>query len=115
MFLFIKAQMTCNSSLRVLISIIDFSESTLTSSDYLAYGIDLKDLFRNYTNADINYKGSAYIKRVKGFPYSVSGSIEGQRSPEQKKFSCESNLNVLVLNVGMLNISMIIDNEKIYL
>lgn len=84
-------------------SIIDFSESTLTSSDYLAYGIDLKDLFRNYTNSDISYRGSAYLKKVDGFPYSISGSIEGQRSPEQRKFSCESNLNVLVLNVGALN------------
>ncbi|WP_294241054.1 hypothetical protein [Pseudobutyrivibrio sp.] len=102
-FLFIKAQMDFNPSIRVLLSIVDFSESTLTSSDYLAYGIDLKDLFRNYTNSDINYRGSAYIKKIKGFPYSISGSIEGQRSPEQKKFSCESNLNVLVLNVGMLN------------
>ncbi|WP_044933671.1 hypothetical protein [Pseudobutyrivibrio sp. LB2011] len=100
----IKAELDFNPKVRVLASVINFSESTLNSPDYLAYNIDLKDLFRNYTNSDIRYSGNAYIKKVKGFPYSISGSIKGERSYEQKKFSCNSNLNVLVLNVGELDI-----------
>lgn len=111
--LFIKAELDCNPSIRVLASVIDFSESTLTSQDYLAYGIDLKNLFRNYANADISYSGTAYIKKVKGFPYSVSGSIEGERSIVQKKFSCNSDLTVLVLDVGALNVYA--EDDTIYL
>ncbi len=101
---FIKLELSYNPSLRILSSVINFSESTLKDPNYLAYNIDLKDLFRNYANADIEYSGSAYIKRVKGFPYSINGQINGQRSADQKKFSCESNLNVLVLDVGEFNI-----------
>lgn len=111
--IFIKAELDFNPSVRVLASVINFSESTLKSSDYLAYNIDLKDLFRNYTNADISYTGSAYIKKVKGFPYSISGSIKGERSPEQKKFSCKADLDVLVLNVGKMDVYA--EDDTIYL
>ena len=100
----IKVQLVFNPSVRVLASVINFSESTLKSPDYLAYNIDLRDLFINYTNADIKYSGSTYIKKVKGFPYSISGSIKGERSAEQKKFSCKADLDVLVLNVGKMNL-----------
>ena len=102
--IFIKAELDFNPSVRVLASVINFSESTLKSDDYLAYNIDLKDLFRNYTNADVRYSGSAYIKQLKSFPYSISGSIKGERSPEQKKFSCKADLDVLVLNVGKMDL-----------
>ncbi|MCR5580633.1 MAG: hypothetical protein K6F66_03500 [Pseudobutyrivibrio sp.] len=111
--IFIKAELDYNPSVRVLASVINFSESTLNSPDYLAYNIDLKDLFINYANADISYSGSAYIKKVKDFPYSISGSIKGQRSVDQQKFSCKSNLNVLVLNVGELDIYA--QDDTIYL
>ncbi|MBP3727836.1 MAG: hypothetical protein J6H22_02765 [Pseudobutyrivibrio sp.] len=111
--IFIKAELDFNPSVRVLASVINFSESTLKSSDYLAYNIDLKDLFRNYTNADISYTGSAYIKKVKGFPYSISGSIKGERSSEQKKFSCKADLDVLVLNVGKMDVYA--EDDTIYL
>ncbi|WP_028243024.1 hypothetical protein [Pseudobutyrivibrio ruminis] len=111
--IFIKAELDYNPSVRVLASVINFSESTLKSDDYLAYNIDLKDLFRNYTNADIRYSGSAYIKKLKGFPYSISGSIKGERSPEQKKFSCKSDLDVLVLNVGKMDLYA--EDSNIYL
>ncbi|SDH24756.1 hypothetical protein SAMN05421493_10112 [Pseudobutyrivibrio sp. 49] len=99
----IKAELMLNPSMRILASVVHFSETTLKSPDYLAYNIDLKDLFINYTNADIDYSGNAYIKKLQGFPYSISGSIEGQRSASQKKFSCKSNLDVLVLNVGEMD------------
>lgn len=102
--IFIKVELSYNPTIRVLASIIDFSESTLNSPDYLAYNIDLKDLFRNYTNSDISYTGDAYIKKIQGFPYSISGSVKGQRSASQRKFSCKSDLNVLVLNVGQMEV-----------
>ncbi len=111
--IFIKAELDYNPSIRVLASVINFSESTLNSPDYLAYNIDLKDLFINYTNSDIKYSGSAYLKKVKGFPYSISGNIKGERSLEQQKFSCKSNLNVLVLDVGEMDIYA--DKDTIYL
>ncbi len=104
LIIFITAELTYNPSIRILASVINFSESTLKSPDYLAYGIDLKDLFRNYANADVEYSGSAYIKKLSGFPYSISGTINGQRSASQKQFSCKSNVDVLVLSVGQLEI-----------
>lgn len=98
-----KAELTFNPSARLLASIINFSESTLNNPDYLAYNIDLKDLFINYTNADIEYSGNAYIKKLEGFPYSINGTIKGQRSTNQKKFSCKSDLDVLVMDVGSVD------------
>ena len=109
----IKAELDYNPTVRILASVINFSESTLKNTDYLAYNIDLKDLFRNYTNADIRYSGSAYIKKLKGFPYSISGTIKGERSSSQKKFSCKSDLDVLVLDVGELDVYA--DDDTIYL
>lgn len=109
----IKAELMLNPSMRILASVVHFSETTLNSPDYLAYNIDLKDLFLNYTNADIEYSGNAYIKKLQGFPYSISGGIEGQRSASQKQFSCKSNLDVLVLNVGEMDIYA--QDETIYL
>ena len=111
--IFIKAERDYNPSVKILASVVNFSETTLSSPDYLAYNIDLKDLFRNYTNADIEYSGNAYIKKLKGFPYSISGSIEGQRSSVQKKFSCKSNLDVLVLSVGEMEVYA--QDETVYL
>lgn len=111
--IFIKAELDYNPSVRILASVINFSESTLNSPDYLAYNIDLKDLFRNYTNADVSYSGSAYIKKLQGFPYSISGQIEGERSSKQKKLSCKSDLNVLVLDVGQLEVYA--DDQTVYL
>lgn len=102
--IFIKAELCYNPSVRILASVINFSESTLKSPNYLAYNIDLKDLFTNYTNSDVSYSGSAYIKKLQGFPYSISGHIKGERSSSQKKFSCQSDLDVLVLDVGQLDI-----------
>ncbi len=101
--IFIKVEIDHNPRVRLMVSIISFSEKTLSSDDYLAHDIDLKDLFRNYTNSDISYSGNAYIKKVEGFPYSISGSISGKRSSENKQLSCEANMNVLVLNVGELD------------
>ena len=109
----IKSEMDFNPSIRILSSVINFSESTLNNPNYLAYGIDLKDLFRNYTNSDIRYSGSAYIKKVKDFPYSINGNIKGERSSEQKKFSCKADLNVVVLQVGELDVYA--ENDTVYL
>ncbi len=108
-----KAELDFNPSVRILASVINFSESTLKSPEYLAYNIDLKDLFRNYANSDLEYSGNAYIKRLKGFPYSITGSVSGQRSSSQRKFSCKSNLDVLVLNVGEMGVYA--ENETVYL
>ena len=111
--IFVKAELTYNSSLRILASVVDFSESTLNNQNYLAYNIDLKDLFRNYANADIGYTGSAYIKKLEGFPYSISGTIKGERSASQKKFSCKSDLDVLVMDVGQMEVYA--EDQTIYL
>ncbi len=101
--IFVKVEVDSNPSVRLLLSVVSFSEKTLSSQNYLAYDINLENLFSDYTNSDIKYSGNAYVKKVKGFPYSLSGSISGERSLAQKKFSCESNMNVLVLNVGELD------------
>ena len=100
----VKVELAFNPSVRLLASVVNFAESTLNSPDYLAYNIDLKDLFRNYTNADIDYSGNVYIKKLQGFPYSISGTVKGKRSSNQKKFSCNSSLDVLVLDVGEMDV-----------
>ncbi len=107
-----KIEVDYNPAVRVLLSVVTFSEKTLQNPNYLAYNIDLMDFFQNYANADVDYFGNMYLKKVKGFPYSVSGNISGKRSCDQKKFSCESDMNVLVLKVGELDAYA--DNDTVY-
>lgn len=102
-----------NPGLRLLISVITFSERTLKNPEYLAYNIDLMDLFQDYMNADTCYQGNAYIKEVKGFNNSVSASIAGQRSMSKKQMSCESDMTVLVAQLGAINLYA--QDQTIYL
>ncbi len=111
--LIFKAAYDSNPGVRLLISVITFSENTLKSPEYLAYNIDLMDLFQNYMNADTSYEGKAYIKEVQGFNYSVSGTIAGQRSMSKRQMSCESDLTVLVAKLGAINLYA--KDETVYL
>ena len=102
-----------NPGVMLLISVITFSERTLKNPEYLAYNIDLMDLFQNYMNADTSYEGKAYIKEVQGFDNSVSAPISGQRSMSKKQLSCESDMTVLVKKLGAIN--MYAQDETVYL
>ena len=102
-----------NPSAQLLVSVISFSSSTLDNNDYLFYGIDLMDLFQNYMNSDVEYEGSAYFTRVKGFDFTSSGSIKGERSFSQRKMSCESDMNVLWADLGGVNLYA--EDETVYM
>lgn len=87
-------------SMQLLVSVLSFSEHTLENPGYLAYNIDLMDLFTNYMNADISFEGNAYIKKMDKFMYSTTGDVAGYRSFTQKKLSMSTDLNVLWANLG---------------
>lgn len=99
--------------MQIMISVIDFTNNTLKNPNYLAYGIDLMDLFQNYMNSDVTYDGEAYIKKLDKFKYSTSGSVSGVRSFSQRKLSMSTDMSVLWKDLG--GIDMYAQDETMYL
>lgn len=44
---------------RLLLSVVHFSETPLKSPEYLLYNIDIMELFRDYGNGDVQISGQA--------------------------------------------------------
>lgn len=112
LLVFAKAKLDSSPNLQLLVSVLHFSESTLKNPDYLAYDIDLMDLFQNYFNSDVSYSGSLSVKDIQGFDFSVTGDISGERSCSQKKMSCEADLRAVVLTLGEMDLYA--DTNMIY-
>ena len=51
-----------NPRVKLLYSVINFSESTLKNEEYLLYGVDIMEVFSDYANSDTQITG------VMGFP-----------------------------------------------
>lgn len=92
-----------NPRVRILSSIIKFSESTLNNKEYLLYDVDIMELFSDYANSDTRITGVMGLPEIKGLDASISIDMEATRSFDQKKFASESSLNLLWIEAGELN------------
>ena len=89
-----------NPRVRILSSIIKFSESTLNNKEYLLYDVDIMELFSDYANSDTRITGVMGLPEIKGLDASISIDMEATRSFDQKKFASESSLNLLWIEAG---------------
>ena len=104
---------TKNPRIRMLLSIIHFTESTLEDPAYLLYDIDIMELCREYLNADTQITGTAGFDHMQKVKSSIYMNVDATRSFEQKRVAAHMNLDFIVINAGKMNLYG--EKETIYL
>ena len=102
-----------NPRVKLFISTLVFSETTLKEPSYIAYDIDLMELCQEYLNADTAIYGKARIHDMDGFGFSSSMEVKGERSFSQKKINCTADMKVLFIEVGEFD--MYVDDDTMYM
>lgn len=100
--LFFIVQSLKNPRIKLLLSVIYFSEETLKNPSYMLYDIDIMEFIHEYLNSDTLIKGDAQLYDIEGLGFSVSASVEGVRSLPQAESSLNSTLSLLGRDVGDL-------------
>ena len=93
-----------NPRVKLLYSVINFSETTLKNEAYLLYGVDIMEVFSDYANSDTRITGVMGFPEIKGMNATISVDMDAERSFAQKKFASESSLNILWAEAGQLNL-----------
>lgn len=93
-----------NPRVKLLYSVINFSESTLKNEEYLLYDVDIMEVFSDYANSDTRITGVMGFPEIKGMNATISVDMDAERSFSQKKFASESSLNILWAEAGQLNL-----------
>lgn len=106
-------QSRTNPRVRMLISIMKFSESTLKSDDYLLHNIDIMDLCRNYINGETQVVGKASFSHMKKLQSSISMDIDQKRSFSQRRMANRMQMNFLWMKAGEMDLYG--ENETVYL
>lgn len=92
-----------NPRVKLLYSVINFSESTLKNKEYLLYDVDIMEFFSDYMNSDTRVTGVMGFPEIKDMKATVSVDMDATRSFSQKKFAGQSKLNLLWAEAGELN------------
>ena len=98
---------------RMLLSVVHFSETTLKSPEYLLYNIDIMELFRDYGNGDVQISGKAGLVNIDGVAASISVDLDAARSFNQRRMAMDSTLKVLAATAG--DIQFYGEDETVYL
>lgn len=98
-----------NPRVKFLLSVTRFATETLNDKSYIGYDVDVMGVCRDYFNADIEYSGDVLCNDIYGFGYSAGAKINGQRSFEQRKLSCNADSKVLFINVGLCQVYVVDD------
>lgn len=98
---------------RMLLSVVHFSETTLKSPEYLLYNIDIMELFRDYGNGDVQIGGKAGLVNIDGVAASISVDLDAARSFNQRRMAMDSTLKVLAATAG--DIQFYGEDETVYL
>lgn len=109
----IYAASITNPRVKMLISTLVFSETTLKNPSYIAYDIDLMELCQEYLNSDTIIYGKTRMHDMDGFGFSSSMEVQGERSFSQKKIECTADMKVLFVEVGEFD--MYVDDDTMYM
>ena len=104
---------TKNPRIRMLLSILHFTESTLEDPSYLLYDIDIMELCREYLNADTQITGTAGVDHMQKVKSSIYLNMNATRSFVQKRAAAHMDLDFVVMNAGKMNLYG--ENETVYL
>lgn len=99
--------------LQMLVATLRFATETLNNPAYIAYDVDLMELFCDYFNNDLFLTGEAHLDHVRKVGFSMSMDIAGERSFAQKKMAGVADLKVLFVDVG--NMEFYAEDETAYL
>lgn len=104
---------TKNPRIRMLLSILHFTESTLENPAYLLYDIDIMELCRDYLNADTQITGTAGFDHMEKVKSSIYMDIDAIRSFSQKRAVAHMDMDFVVVNAGRMNLYG--ENDTVYL
>lgn len=104
---------TKNPRVRMLLSILHFTESTLEDPAYLLYDIDIMELCREYLNADTQITGTAGFDHMQKVKSSIYMDVDATRSFAQKRAVAHMNMDFIVVNAGEMNLYG--EKETVYL
>lgn len=102
-----------NPRVRMLLSVVHFTDATLKDSGYLLYDIDIMEFLHEYVNADIHVEGKAGFSHMQTVHSSIFMDVDATRSFEQKRMAGHMDLDFVFLNAGKLNVYA--ENDTIYL
>lgn len=102
-----------NPRVRLLMSVLQFSESTLKSEEYLLHDVDVMKLCREYINGEIQVEGTAGVSHLQKVKSSISMDMKANRSFAQKRMGCEMQVDYLWVKAGELDFYG--EGETIYL
>ena len=111
--IFINVELKTNPRVKILASLVHFTETTLKDPAYLLYDVDIMELFHDYFNSDTHVSGDMSIYEVKDLGFSFSMEVDATRSLEQKKFISTSGVEVLGIDAGSSEIY--VEDDTIYL
>lgn len=89
-----------NPRIRLLLSVMHFSEKTLKDPSYILYDVDIMEVFRDYSNGDTQIDGRLNLSKVKNLNMSMYSNVSINRSFEQKKMAANSQIEVLFQEIG---------------
>ena len=102
-----------NPRIKMFIATMHFMQSTLEDPGYLLHDVDIMELCDDYLNGDTAIKGTTSFSKMKQCKSSIYFNVEGFRSFEQSKAAIYTNMDLLWLTIGRLN--LFAENETVYL
>lgn len=102
-----------NPRIRLLMSVLHFSESTLKSDEYLLHDVDVMKLCREYINGEIQVEGTVGVSHMQKVKSSISMEMKAKRSFAQKRMGCEMQVDYLWIQAGELDFYG--EEETVYL
>lgn len=101
-----------NPRIKLLLSVVHFTENTLKDPSYLLYDIDIMEFIHDYLNAETSVEGDATLYNIEGLGFSVSSSLNGIRSLPKASASMNCSLSVIGKNVG--DIELYANDQTVY-
>ncbi len=102
-----------NPRVKLLLSVVHFTEETLSDPTYLLYDIDIMEFIHDYLNADTKITGKAQMYNIEGLGFSVSADVEGLRSLPTRQAALTSGLSVIGKSVGDMEVYA--EDQTVYL
>lgn len=112
LFILAGSQLAKRPRIRMLLSIVHFTENTLNDSGYLLKDIDIMDFFHNYFNATTSITAHASMSQMEKLNSSVNLDIAGKRSFSQKRLRSQASVSLLFLNTG--DVDFYAEDETVY-
>lgn len=96
-------QASQNPRVRMLLSVVHFTESTLEDPGYLLHDIDIMELCRDYANGDTQITGRIGLSGMEQVKSSIYFDVDARRSFSQQRLAANMDMDLLWIPMGQLD------------